>query len=53
MKHKRFGSTFDSLLREQGIYEEVTAAAIQRVLARQLEAATQQKSPPSVETPEG
>jgi len=29
------GSTFDSWLREEGIYEEVSAAAIKRVVARQ------------------
>ena len=44
MKRKNKGSTLDSLLREDGIYEDVTSAAIKRVLARQLEAAMQQKS---------
>jgi DNA-binding Xre family transcriptional regulator len=39
MKKENVGSSFDSFLREEGIYEEVTAAAIKRVLARQLEAA--------------
>jgi len=38
MKKKNIGSTFDSWLREEGIYEEVTATAIKRVLARQLAA---------------
>jgi len=33
MNCKNTGSSFDSWLREEGIYEEVTAAAIQRVLA--------------------
>lgn len=42
MKKKNIGSSFDSWLREEGIYEEVTAAAIKRVLARQLEAAMKQ-----------
>jgi hypothetical protein len=43
MKKKNIGSTLDSLLREDGIYEEVSAAAIKRVLARQLEAAMKAK----------
>jgi DNA-binding Xre family transcriptional regulator len=37
MKTKgRIGSSFDDFLREEGIYEEVTARAIKRVIARQL-----------------
>lgn len=44
MKKKDKGSTLDSLLRADGIYEEVTSAAIKRVLARQLEAAMQQEN---------
>jgi len=43
MKKKNVGSTFDSFLREEGIYEEVSAAAIKRVVARQVEDAMQQK----------
>ena len=43
MKKKNIGSTFDSFLREEGMYEEVSAAAIKRVVARQVEAAMQQK----------
>jgi hypothetical protein len=43
MKKKNIGSTFDSLLREDGIYEEVSANAIKRVLARQVEAAMKEK----------
>jgi len=43
MKKKNIGSSFDSLLREEGIYEEVTAAAIKRVLARQVAAAMEEK----------
>ena len=39
MKKKNIGSSFDSFLRKEGIYQEVTAAAIKRVLARQVEAA--------------
>jgi antitoxin HicB len=30
------GSSFDSFLQQDGIYEEVTARAVKRVLARQL-----------------
>ncbi len=44
MKKKNIGSTFDSFLREEGIYEEVTAVAIKRVVARQVEAAMKEKS---------
>ena len=43
MNKKNIGSTFDSWLREEGIYEEVSAAAIKRVVARQVEAAMQEK----------
>jgi hypothetical protein len=39
MKKKNIGSSFDSWLREEGIYEEITSTAIKRVLARQVEAA--------------
>ena len=43
MKKKNIGSSFDSWLREEDIYEEVTAAAIKRALARQVEAAMKEK----------
>jgi hypothetical protein len=43
MKKKNIGSTFDSYLREEGIYEDVSAAAIKRVVARQIEAAMHQE----------
>jgi antitoxin HicB len=43
MKKKNIGSTFDSFLRKEGIYEEVSAAAIKRVVARQVEAAMKEK----------
>ena len=36
MKTGRIGSSFDDFLKEEGIYEEVTAVAIKRVLARQI-----------------
>ena len=43
MKKKHVGSSLDSWLREEGIYEEVTAGAVKRVLARQVEAAMKEK----------
>ena len=43
MKEKNIGSSFDSWIREEGIYEEVTATAIKRVLTRQVEAAMKAK----------
>ena len=33
---KHVGSSFDSWLHEEGLYEEVTGAAIKRVLSRQI-----------------
>jgi len=36
MKNKNIGSNFDDFLREEGIYEEVTAAAIKRVVTFQI-----------------
>ena len=35
-KKSSIGSSFDDFLKEDGIYEEVTARAIKRVLVRQL-----------------
>jgi ribosome-binding protein aMBF1 (putative translation factor) len=43
MKKKNIGSSFDSWLREKGIYEEVGGRAIKRVLARQVEGAIMRK----------
>lgn len=43
MKRKNIGSSFDSWLREEGIYEDVSAAALKRVLARQVAAAMEEK----------
>src|SRR5215510_1553782 len=40
-KKGRVGSSFDDYLKEEGIYEEVTARAIKRVIARQLGAVMQ------------
>ncbi|HTR85338.1 MAG TPA: helix-turn-helix transcriptional regulator [Reyranella sp.] len=36
-KKGRIGSSFDDFLQEDGLYEEVTARAIKRVIARQLD----------------
>jgi antitoxin HicB len=44
MKKRNIGSSFDSWLHEGRVYEEVTATAIKRVLARQVEAAMRQKN---------
>ena len=43
MKKKNIGSEFDGWLRDEGIYEETTTAAIKRVLARQVEAAMKEQ----------
>ncbi len=37
-KKSRIGGSFDAFLKEEGVYEEVTARAIKRVIARQLDA---------------
>jgi len=42
-KKRNVGSSFDSWLREEGIYEEVTANSLKRVTARQKESATAQE----------
>lgn len=39
MRRENKGSSFDDWLKEEGIYEEVSAAAIKRVVARQIERA--------------
>jgi len=41
-KKGKIGSSFDDFLKEEGIYEEVTARAIKRVIARQLGAQMRQ-----------
>ena len=44
MKKKgRVGSSFEDFLKQEGIYEEVTARAIKRVIARQLDALMEEK----------
>ncbi|MBI5585992.1 MAG: helix-turn-helix transcriptional regulator [Deltaproteobacteria bacterium] len=37
MGNPHIGSDFDAFLKEEGVHEEVTAAAIKRVIAGQLE----------------
>jgi len=44
MEKKNIGSSFDSWLGDEAIREEVIAAAIKRVLARQVEAAMKEKN---------
>jgi len=39
----RIGSSFESFLEEEGILEECTAAAVKRVLARQVEQAMRER----------
>jgi antitoxin HicB len=39
MDNPHIGSSFDDFLKDEGIYEEVTADAVKRVLAWQLEQA--------------
>lgn len=43
LKDKNIGSSLDSWLREEGIYEDVSAVALKRVLARQVAAAMEEK----------
>ncbi len=43
MKEKNIGTSFDNWLHQEGIHEEVTAGAVKRVLARQVEAAMEQE----------
>ncbi len=40
-KKGKIGSSFDDFLKQDGIYEQVTARAIKRVTARQLDALMQ------------
>lgn len=43
MKESNVGASFDSFLREEGVYEAVTATALKRVLARQVEEAMRER----------
>ena len=42
-KKGRIGSAFDDFLKKEGLHEEVTARAIKRVIARQLDALMREK----------
>lgn len=42
-KKRRIGSSFDDFLKEEGLHEEVTARAVKRVIARQLDALMREK----------
>jgi len=44
MKSQQIGSSLDDWLHEEGIYEEVTAVAVKRVLARQIVVQMQEQS---------
>lgn len=46
---KHIGGLFDDFLKEEGIYEEVQATAIKRVLAWQLEQAMKQRKITKIE----
>jgi len=48
-KNPDIGESFDSLLKEEGIYESVQTTAIKRVLAMQLEEAMKQQKLSKVE----
>jgi antitoxin HicB len=48
-KNPHIGDTFDSFLKEEGIYESVRTTAIKRVLAMQLEEAMKQRKLTKVE----
>lgn len=43
MNRKYIGSDFDEFLQEEGVHEEVTAAALKRVIAWQLDRAMKSK----------
>jgi hypothetical protein len=43
MRRENKGSSFDSWLKEEDIYEEVRPLAVKRVLARQIERAMKEK----------
>jgi antitoxin HicB len=48
-KNPHLGESFDSFLKEEGIYERVQTTAIKRVLAMQLEEAMKQQNLTKVE----
>ncbi len=44
MNNRHIGSSLDDWLHEEGIYDEVTAVAVKRVLARQIAARMEEQS---------
>ena len=48
-KNPHLGESFDSFLKEQGIYESVQTTAIKRVLAMQLEEAMKEQNLTKIE----
>ena len=48
-KNPHIGDSFDSFLKEEGIYESVRTTAIKRVLAMQLEEAMKQRKLTKIE----
>ena len=48
-KNPHLGESFDSFLKDEGIYERVQTTAIKRVLAMQLEAAMKEQNLTKVE----
>jgi antitoxin HicB len=48
-RNPRIGSSFSDFLKEEGIYEEVTAHAVKRVLAWQIEQAMKEQGITKVE----
>ncbi len=48
-KNRHIGSSFDDFLKEEGLHEEVTAHAIKRVLAWQIERAMKEQGITKVE----
>lgn len=52
MKNRRVGSTFDSFLEEEGLFDEVDALAQKRVIAWQIEQAMAEQSINKVEMAE-
>jgi hypothetical protein len=47
MKRKNIGSSFDSWLREEGLFERVKASAAKRVLLRESKGAKNKKNIPT------
>ncbi len=43
LKKESIGSSLDDFLKEEGMYEQVTAAAIKRVIAEQIEEAMEKE----------